>query len=573
MVSSLYTFYDIILSESILKLHTLKQSLLVSLWTSLLSVPMGADQPLLGDQLPQPAGVRGVAEMGSKVVKPNRAPITNDADFIEALNDMNRTELWGNALATKLVEIKTFLDKAHGTLSLQIGQDVLNALMIVTSQVDSIYVYKLLSAKRLNQREVTTYYRESGLTRILRYLQKVTKRIIKKINSQNLNLLVEKYGIKMFCSDQGALYILQDKNGELPVFIGNDISQSDKDIAFIVNYGDFFEGVPSRAFAYVEKRLVIAPGLFLERNKSSLQVTIYQGYQKSTIPFKASSVRSSVRDQPITHHELYPIFEKFSPKAKISKSSDEWARFIPISDCDDIEDIATHLIEYNAISSSEAFLSVMTFLAELMSREEDRQVAMAQQVQKKPVPKKNKPKSKGSRRKPVVVQTAVGDLLMKNDGAAETSGVGIPGGSIAPVLNKIELEESSGVEPPQILTAAAPDEEMEESDEALTVLAKEEETPFTKEQIKQSLYDQVMETVPEGRIKQRVLDRLINEWLEMTNISIDQLQRFVRGSHRTLHGPNGGFTVVRRHNGNDYAPGEVRQLAGKVLGFADSNIE
>jgi hypothetical protein len=563
--------------SAFVKLHTLKQSLFVSLLGSFISVPMGADR--LDTEQPQAAGMDAVAIRGGETVdKPNRVKITNDAEFIEALNDMNRTELLGSDLATVMADIKTFLDQEPRTLSLDSCQKALNNLMIVSGKVDRIYVDKLLSAKRSNQWEITTYCLDSGLTRIFSYLQKVTKGIIKKVNSQNLNLLVEKYGIKMFCSDLGVLYILQDKNNEeLPLAIGKDHLNRDKDIAFIVNYGDFLEGVGSRAIAYVDKRLVTMPGLFLERNKNSLQVTIYQGSPKGTVPFRACSVRSSLRNDPIERHDLYPIFETLSPKAKMSKPSDPWARFIPMSDYYGIKELARHLIEHNAISGSEAFLSVLSFLSELMSREEERQTAIAKQRENKPAPKKSKSKSNGSRKKPqgVAHTSAEADSRMTNDvvvaatddtAAEEMSALVIPASAAAP--DEDEGEESFAVDPSNALSAAAPDD----SDEEETAgTSGSQDARMTKEQIHQihqSLYDQVMATVPEGRINQRVLNQLIGEWLKKSQVPFKKLQVFARGSHTTLHGGQGGVSLVRRHNGRDYAPGEVRRLAERVVGLA-----
>lgn len=57
----------------------------------------------------------------------------------------------------------------------------------------------------------------------------------------------------------------------------------------------------------------------------------------------------------------------------------------------------------------------------------------------------------------------------------------------------------------------------------------------------------------------------------MTKVPMDKLQTFVRGSHETVHGPKGVITLVRKHNGKDYAPGEVKEIAEKILDLAEKS--
>lgn len=162
----------------------------------------------------------------------------------------------------------------------------------------------------------------------------------------------------------------------------------------------------------------------------------------------------------------------------------------------------------------------------------------------------------------VVAHTSVEASRMTNDTAAEEV---IPASAAA--SDHEGIEELFAVDPSSALSAATPDD----SDEEETAGTSEsQEAPLTKKQIHQSLYDQVMATVPEGRINQRVLDRLIGEWLSMTQIPLEQLQIFGRGSHRSIRGTGGGLTTVKRHGRSDrtFAPGEVKRLAEKVVDLA-----
>jgi hypothetical protein len=166
------------------------------------------------------------------------------------------------------------------------------------------------------------------------------------------------------------------------------------------------------------------------------------------------------------------------------------------------------------------------------------------------------------------------DFTMKNDDESaipEDEEIKKTLDSVVPVntanSDKAEVEKLVTIETAFVLSTAEHDDNDQEVEAPAPEVALE--APLTKEQIHQSLYDQVMATVPAGRIHQRVLDRLISEWLNMTQIPIHNLQVFGRGSHRSIHGVGGGLTTVNRHGSDPtYAPGEVRKLAKKVVELA-----
>ncbi len=241
-----------------------------------------------------------------------------------------------------------------------------------------------------------------------------------------------------------------------------------------------------------------------------------------------------------------------------------------MSEAGAIQTIEGFIVESSARFSqksdqADTFVYVLSLWAELISCEESRKLAEQQNAIKarasKPSvgSKKTQPGSKKAQRggggaKPTEITTEEQD---KGVEVTDTHACGddIPSvrADVPLVVESLTSELAGFAEEPEVEA----DPLIPDSDAS---------TPLTKEQIHQSVFDKVMATVPEGRIHQRVLDRLIGKWLKITQMPLGEIQMMVRGSHRAMHGDGGGLILVKRHGGDTtHSPYEVRDLAEKFV--------
>jgi len=581
------------------KLHTLKQSLLLSLWSSLLSVSTGADR--LDTEQSEPAGMGVIATMnGSQVVaEPNRAPITNDTEFMEAVNAFGEIQpLTEEVMKRTLLLINGFLNIVLDEIPEKVCKEILGQLGLLTGIIDETcthYMEKELAGRIIEgPDEVTNFYKSSGLVRIIIYLQQLTQGLLKKINKKYPKLFRKIENIKFLEVFWGTLFILSDDSKKfVPVFIPKaiivssqclapGIAKKDKvDIIYTPYYGVFPEGVLSRGFVYSNSKLMDKAGVFLEYYNSKkgpiCSITIYAGCQKGITPLLVRTV--NIIQESLESHPAFESFKKELPKLRSGEGAEAFkGKFISMSDTVSIHRIEGFLLECAFLGCTQQeknntlFVPILSLFAELISREEVLKEAIAQ---KKLDSKKSNSKSKKTKGKEMGAQPSLdADFTMKNDDESaipEDEEIKKTLDSVVPVntanSDKAEVEKLVTIETAFVLSTAEHDDNDQEVEAPAPEVALE--APLTKEQIHQSLYDQVMATVPAGRIHQRVLDRLISEWLNMTQIPIHNLQVFGRGSHRSIHGVGGGLTTVNRHGSDPtYAPGEVRKLAKKVVELA-----
>lgn len=562
MINFLYIIKEFILSELILKLHRLIQSLLI---TSLVSVPQAADR--LDTEQAQ-AAVRGA------VAKPNRATIITDAEFVGAIKFFMDTQPTNqkfvalDAISTALSTINKFLQMHTECTEIEC-RNVLDGLSFIAYYFDERCTdcFETYIEQRLNLscKETNKFYKDSGLMRIANYLQQLTNKLFKKINYLHPNVFKETNGIKFVVTKlgtargkHGTLFILKDLGGLVPVFIPNQISNCLGDITYTPFYGNFSEGYLSRSFVYSNGKLMHRPGVFLQHHKIKGKrlcvISLYSGFQKKDAPLLTRTLRMDVVS--LKQYPRYQAFKSEQPGQGNGEGLDDFkGKFIPMSDTDRIHRVAVLLLECGYTSSDQGqtsdkrFVPILGLLAELLSHEWCLQEINAPFGRDDTVSAEAPPATGAD----VIVADEVEEAI-DHTRQAELVVAEVPTATGAAAIVADEVDAS----------------EDEVDTDTLASEAAAVEAPLMKEQIHQNLYEQVMATVPAGRIKQRVLDRLILEWLEMTKIPLDQLRLFARGSHKSIHVANSGLTTVSRHGQNDrtYSPGEARRLANQVVDLA-----
>ena len=564
MINFLYIIKEFILSELILKLHRLIQSLLI---TSLVSVPQAADR--LDTEQAQ-AAVKGA------VAKPNRAPIITDAEFVGAIKFFMDTQpadqkfVALEAISTALSTINNFLQLMHKECTESVCRNVLDGLSFIAYYFDErctdYFETHIEQRRNLSSKETNEFYKDSGLMRIASYLQQLTNKLFKKINHLHPNVFKETNGIKFVVTKlgtargkHGTLFILKDLGGLVPVFIPNQITHCLGDITYTPFYGNFSEGYLSRSFVYSNGKLMDRSGVFLQYHKikgkpAYVVISLYSGFQKKDAPLLTRTLKMDV-----VSLNQYPMYQAFKSELP-GLGKGEWqknfkGKFIPMSDIDSIHRVAVLLLECGYTSSGQGhicddrFVPILGLLAELLSHEWCLQEINAPFGRDDTVSAEAPPATGSAATVADEVEEAIDHTRQAELVVAE---VPTATGAAAIVADEVDASED------------------EVDTDTLASEAAAVEAPLTQEQIHKSLYEQVMATVPEGRIKQRVLDRLIQEWLAMTKIPLDQLRLFVRGSHKSIHVANSGLTTVSRHGQNDrtYSPAEARRLANQVVDLA-----
>jgi hypothetical protein len=179
MINILYIVNEFILSERILKLHILKQSLLVSLWTSFLSMPMGADQQQLDAPRPLTAGTSVVAPT-AKNKQIHKIPYESFYEELSKLMLLN--PIFKEMINTSIQRINTFLSvDSKKEEVIQLTNLVLQELCGLVIAVDNIFTAFVEEHCDLSSRiDVVKIYKESSLSKIFISLQDMILNLIKK---------------------------------------------------------------------------------------------------------------------------------------------------------------------------------------------------------------------------------------------------------------------------------------------------------------------------------------------------------------------------------------------------------
>jgi hypothetical protein len=392
----------------------------------------------------------------------------------------------------------------------------------------------------------------------------------------------------------GRLYILGDMAGPVPIYIEDCDVGRNAASSYTPYFGNFKEGVLTRGLIFAGYELDPRPGVFVQLKKESLSISICSGSGQTASPFTQKVFSFIGNEEGLINPEY--SYSILIANTKLGPFS---GTFIPFSHTSKIQCFKNGVLDYfmkyvlslhgeHQATSYSLFLELLAEFAKQVDLAEVKYLAKkAGETVMRPlkvkkvlcVPATDIDSSSPSdmprfRKKSVSAHTSaeVDSLMTNDDGAAAVEAMDDENPAFEPAMPAYEaapvdddIEDSSSVDPFRVLSTAAPDDD----DDTLAPEAAAE-TPLTNEQIHQKLYADVMATVPEGRIHQRVLDRLIDEWLSMTKIPLEQLQIFGSGSHRKIHVAGGGVTTVKRHGRSDrtYAPGEARRLAERVVGLS-----
>lgn len=523
--------------EAAVKLHTLKQSFLISFGISLVSVLMGSDQTLQErGQTPPPADP--VIVKGKKAVKnPDIIPIGNSEEFITRVFKLNE-KVVAALKERNFLEAKESSEKAPATMvvseanpfakrnnlnfekvalnfpvslepvakflesrsSKKIecfsqGKSALKSLSQIAFIIN-VLCHQLIDTRTINmgEKDIIKYYKESGVETVFKYIQKLTQGVLEKIKTISLTPSNTIQGVGCYSLDEEMLYILQDVNGPVPIGVNKEYYQKQKECIFLPYVGIYKEGFLKRGFVYHHGQLITSPGIFIKK----YELCIYFGtIRGSEAPFLIRTITKAWKEGEKGLGELILPESKFSNK--------EEGYFIPVNHTEKMLPVRNMLFdevfkEALFSDSLELLISIFAAVSEIMSYEEDRKLAedkrkeaLAQKQeksQKKPLPKKAKERTQKIQKIPATSDQAKGKKGADNS-------------DIQNADNDLEIkpEESNTASESISSELVLRDDMNAEVPDEVGVPKADPNASSIQEEIKENLYDQVMEMVPEGRIK------------------------------------------------------------------------
>ncbi len=452
-------------------------------------------------------------------------------------------------------------------------------LSTLVSVLDEIFTRKLEAGSSLSGidslREKRNYLSEKssalGLDPIRKLLHTLSNEFVAAIRiveeRTRRTILTQTNGIlsrKVSRKDNaGHLCFLKDpKNNEVPFFINNLLHSQQVPSIHYNFFGDFTPGLGSRGLIFNDKKtLLTQPGVFvMHYDRNNFGVYSYSGLPA----YNCEGINWFI---PCNNHKELSF--KFGvPQNLPPYLSNSSGCFFPFSDTDQVHAVISKLMDiaiYTAERNSEA--SYIFFeLIDLISSALSNNLSNPEPYSKPP----KLTKSQRTRARKNLKKEA--EIRSKESKKEET----ISGTSL-----------SQGTDQVSDLTAPRPESELTDEkdikqldvddctkEETLPISLSASKTEHTSEEVEapqSTVIQQVLATIPPGRTKQRVMNRLIKEWLKITGVPLEQIKIFVDGAHTKLHLEKSGKTVGNRHGrgkDNTYAHYEVIQEAKELVDAA-----
>lgn len=397
---------------------------------------------------------------------------------------------------------------------------------------------------------------------------------------------------------KGRIYFVQDLNGWVPYFISNFVFRVESPFFCGFSFGNFETGQINRALIMKPGKdfdLITMPGFYVQKRswETELQVLLYSGVfpqdPKVSMRYRGveicisedSELMRFLRGKLKESHSVTKVEDTegcyHAPTAFFPKGSEDYKNFLAYL----VEHI--NLLQQGYVSrlgSSSPFL--IDILAEYCQQEPiDEEEFLIPNTETQTPSEKRKRKKKKNIKKERGAQKEKNFVCVEEEESyppKEEESMGAFPVDACEENNTDLLEVRSVEDVSESSTRLGESTFVSDSGESAETISREdipdaEGAKRSPKEFMVSLVQELMETIPEGRMNNRMVMSLLNNWLKICQreCGLEVTSITHKGSHTTLHTNKGGLTFAPKHGGKGdrkFAPGELREKARELCALA-----
>lgn len=403
---------------------------------------------------------------------------------------------------------------------------------------------------------------------------------------------------------KGRIYFIQDLNGWVPYFIPNAISRVESPFCYGFSFGNFETGQINRVLIIKpgEKFDIIkTPGFYVQKRsgETGLQVLLYNGVLPGNpkVSMRCRGVEINI-DRRCELMRFLDEKLKESHAVAVGVVSEERSHAHTAFFSKGTEDYQTFLayfVEYiNLIqqgyilqsgSSSPFLIDILAEYCQQEQLEEEGLLISDAETKVSKTKRKRKKKKKTAEEKKSSEEIDSISVVEEASSASTEMERALGDASAAARDASVLTEKDSSllvVSAFEDVLESSKESSVERSETTISKLSKKisaeaiPEVAVTRrspEEFIVNLVQDLMEVIPEGRMNNRMVMSLLNNWLQICQreCGLKVTSITYKGSHTTLHTNKGLLTFAPKHGSKGdrkFAPGELREKARELVALA-----